>query len=83
LPLAAGPIAIHALFRFEWNLHAATVIGIIGAGGIGEALYNAQQLFFYREMLAYVLVTWVMVGALDFASTALRKRYRVSREAIE
>lgn len=83
MPLAAGPIAIHALFRFEWNVRAATVLGIIGAGGIGEALYNAQQLFFYREMLAYVLVTCVMVGVLDFISTNLRRRYRISWEAIE
>jgi phosphonate transport system permease protein len=82
-PLAAGPIAVHTLFRFEWNVRAATVLGIIGAGGIGEALYNAQQLFFYHEVLAYLLVTCALVGVFDFASTELRKRYRVSWEAIE
>jgi len=83
LPLALGPIAVHALFRFEWNVRAATVLGIIGAGGIGQALYNAQELFFYRQMFAYVLVTCVLVETLDIASTQLRKRYRVSWEAIE
>jgi phosphonate transport system permease protein len=82
-PLAAGPIAVHTLFRFEWNVRAATVLGIIGAGGIGQALYEAQQLFFYHEVLAYVLITCVIVGLFDFASTNLRKRYRVSWEAIE
>ncbi len=83
VPLAAGPMAVHAFFRFEWNVRAATVLGIIGAGGIGEALYDAQQLFFYREMLAYILVTVVMVGVLDFFSTALRTRWRVVWEAVE
>jgi phosphonate transport system permease protein len=83
LPLAAGPIAVHALFRFEWNVRAATVLGIIGAGGIGEALYNAQEMFFYRQMFAYVLMTCALVEALDIASTQLRKRYRVSWEAVE
>jgi phosphonate transport system permease protein len=83
VPLAIGPITVHALFRFEWNVRAATVLGIIGAGGIGEALYNAQQLFFYREMLAYVLVTCAMVGVLDFISTYLRRRYQISWEAIQ
>ncbi len=83
VPLAAGPIAIHTLFRFEWNVRSATVLGIIGAGGIGEALFNAQELFFYREMMAYVLVTCLMVGAMDIFSTNMRKRYQVSWEAIE
>jgi phosphonate transport system permease protein len=78
-----GPIAVHTLFRFEWNVRAATVLGIIGAGGIGEALYEAQQLFFYHELLAYLLITCVIVGLFDIASTQLRKRYRVSWEAIE
>ena len=57
------------------------VLGIIGAGGIGEALYEAQQLFFYHELLAYLLITCVIVGLFDIASTQLRKRYRVSWEA--
>ncbi len=82
-PFAVGPISVYTLFRFEWNVRAATVLGIIGAGGIGEALYNAQQLFFYPEVLAYLLVTCALVGLFDFASTELRKRYRVSWEAIE
>jgi phosphonate transport system permease protein len=81
--LAAGPLAVHTLFRLEWNVRAATVLGIIGAGGIGEALYNAQQLFFYNEMLAYLLITCALVGVFDLASTKLRKRYRVSWEAVE
>ena len=82
-PLAFGPIIVHALFRFEWNVRAATVLGLIGAGGIGEALFDAQEMFFYRQMFAYLIVTCVMVGALDYASRQLRKRYRVSWEAIE
>jgi phosphonate transport system permease protein len=83
VPLAAGPIVVHGLFRFEWNIRAATVLGIIGAGGIGQALYNAQQMFFYPQMLAYLLITCALVGIFDVAGTALRKRYRVSWEAIE
>jgi phosphonate transport system permease protein len=82
-PLAFGPIIVHALFRFEWNVRAATVLGLIGAGGIGEALFDAQEMFFYRQMFAYLVVTCVMVGAIDYASRQLRKRYRVSWEAVE
>jgi phosphonate transport system permease protein len=74
-PLALGPLAAHALFRLEWNLRMATVLGLIGAGGIGQALYNAQQLFFYRQMVGYILITWVLVAAVDAASGAVRRRY--------
>lgn len=74
VPLAAAPMAIHSLFRFEWNLRAATVVGMIGAGGIGQALYNAQQLFFYHQMLAYVLITWAIVSLSDVFSQKTRQR---------
>lgn len=74
-PLTLAPLAAHSLFRLEWNLRMATVLGVIGAGGIGQALYEAQQLFFYRQMLAYVLVTAVLIGLLDQAGEALRRRF--------
>lgn len=76
-PLTIAPIAAHSLFRFEWNLRMATVLGVIGAGGVGQALYEAQQLFFYRQMLAYVLVTAVLVALVEEASEALRRRHRL------
>jgi phosphonate transport system permease protein len=74
MPLARGPMAVHTLFRLEWNLRAATVVGMIGAGGIGEALYNAQQLFFYDQMMAYVLITWAIVMLSDALSNWTRHR---------
>jgi phosphonate transport system permease protein len=78
LPLAFAPMLVHTLFRFEWNMRAATVMGIIGAGGIGEALFNAQQLFFYRKMVAYVIITWALVLLMDFANAQLRKRWKIA-----
>jgi phosphonate transport system permease protein len=80
LPLAFAPMTVHTLFRFEWNMRAATIVGMIGAGGIGSALFNAQQLFFYRQMTAYVLITWSMIMIADAANVRLRKYLRVSEE---
>ena len=48
-------------------------VPFIGAGGIGQALYNAQQLFFYQQMAAYILITAVIVGAVDYASSRFRQ----------
>jgi len=73
LPLAVAPLAVHTLFRLEWNVRAATIVGVIGAGGIGEALYNAQQLFFYRQMAAYIAITWLIVAAVDYTSGRFRQ----------
>jgi phosphonate transport system permease protein len=67
-------MGIHTLFRLEWNLRAASVVGMIGAGGIGQALYNAQQLFFYDQMMAYVLITWAIVMLADALSDWTRRR---------
>ncbi|MGC2741792.1 MAG: ABC transporter permease subunit, partial [Candidatus Angelobacter sp.] len=80
LPLAFAPMTVHTLFRVEWNMRAATVVGMIGAGAIGGALFNAQQLFFYRQMMAYVLITWAMIMITDAANVRLRKYLRVSEE---
>jgi phosphonate transport system permease protein len=73
LPGAVAPLAVHTLFRLEWNVRAATIVGVIGAGGIGQALYNAQQLFFYRQMAAYIAITWLIVAAVDYASSRFRQ----------
>jgi phosphonate transport system permease protein len=80
LPLAFAPMTVHTLFRFEWNMRAATIVGMIGAGAIGGALFNAQQLFFYRQMMAYVLITCAMIMITDAANVRLRKYWRVSED---
>jgi phosphonate transport system permease protein len=77
LPLALPPVAAHTLFRLEWNMRAATIVGVIGAGGIGEALYNAQQLQFYPRMMAYLGITALLVLAVDQLSAALRRRWKL------
>jgi phosphonate transport system permease protein len=74
IPLALAPLSVHTLFRLEWNLRQAAVVGMIGAGGIGQALFEAQQLFFYRQMIAYVFITWALVLAVDRVSAWTRKK---------
>ena len=77
-PLTLGPLAVHSLFRLEWNLRMATVMGLIGAGGVGQALYEAQQLFFYKRMVAYIFITWILIAIVDRASEATRRHFKWS-----
>jgi phosphonate transport system permease protein len=74
VPLALGPIGVNTLFRLEWNARAAAVVGMIGAGGLGQALFLAQQLFFYKTMAAYVAITWLIVLIFDALGNRLRGR---------
>jgi phosphonate transport system permease protein len=78
LPLAFPPMIVHTLFRLEWNMRASTVVGLIGAGGIGGALYNAQQLMFYNQALAYILITWALIMLMDLLNAQLRKRWKIA-----
>jgi phosphonate transport system permease protein len=82
LPLAFSPMIVHSLFRLEWNMRAATVVGMISAGGIGQALFDAQQLFHYREMVWYLVVTWVLVMLTDLINTRVRALWKVSGEMV-
>jgi phosphonate transport system permease protein len=60
------------LYRFETNLRQATVLGMVGAGGIGFELVGSMKLFQYQDTAACILVIIAMVMVADSASTKLR-----------
>ena len=60
------------LYRFETNLRQATVLGMVGAGGIGFELVGSMKLFQYQDTATCILVIIVMVMAADYISTKLR-----------
>lgn len=62
-----------ALYRFEANVRAASVLGIVGAGGIGQVLYENIRGFQYQQTCAIMIVVIVCVMLLDIASAQLRK----------
>ena len=70
-----GPLwTSYALYRFESNSRAATVLGLIGAGGIGQTLFDSINAFNYRETSAIVIVIVVAVTFIDLLSQAMRTR---------
>ncbi|TNF57063.1 MAG: phosphonate ABC transporter, permease protein PhnE [Burkholderiales bacterium] len=60
------------LYRFETNLRQATVLGMVGAGGIGFELVGSMKLFQYQDTATCIVVIIVMVMAADYVSTRLR-----------
>src|SRR6201996_3344141 len=70
-----GPLwTSYALYRFESNARAATVLGLIGAGGIGQTLFDSINGFAYRETSAIVIVIVAAVTLIDLLSQAMRTR---------
>lgn len=61
------------LYRLETNVRSATTLGIVGAGGIGQTLYESIRSFQYAETAAQVLVVVFSVVLIDLVSARLRK----------
>ncbi len=81
VPAAIEAMAAHLLYRFEWNVRAATILGMVGAGGLGQAIFNAQEMLFYRQLSSYVLVAVALVLAIDALGSHVRRRLRLERMA--
>lgn len=63
----------YALYAFEINVRASTVLGYIGAGGIGLQLKNTLDLFNYSQTGMIILVIFIVVLIIDFVSTKARE----------
>lgn len=70
-----GPLwTSYALYRFESNSRSATVLGLIGAGGIGQVLFDSLNAFAYAQVAAIAVVIVVAVSLIDLLSQAMRSR---------
>lgn len=63
------------LYRFESNVRSATVVGMVGAGGIGVLLWEAIRGFQFQQTAAIMLIVIVTVSLIDFASQYIRKMF--------
>ena len=62
-----------ALYRFESNVRSATVVGMVGAGGIGVVLWEIIRGFQYQETAAVMIIVVLTVSAIDLVSARIRK----------
>jgi phosphonate transport system permease protein len=69
LPLLWG----YTIYMFEYNIRAASVLGVVGAGGIGFELINYIRGFEYNKATTMMLVLLIVVTSIDVLSSRLRR----------
>jgi len=62
------------LYRLEVNLRTSTILGMVGAGGIGFELVSSLKLFQYQDTAVCVLIILALVMTVDYFSSRLRAR---------
>ncbi|MFM8769931.1 MAG: phosphonate ABC transporter, permease protein PhnE [Rubrivivax sp.] len=63
------------LYRFESNVRSASVVGMVGAGGIGVVLFEVIRGFQYAQTCAVLMIRVVSVSLIDLVSARRRKRF--------
>lgn len=74
LPDVLPVFASTALFWLEFNIRASTVLGVVGAGGIGQELKNSMDLLDFNRLFTIIAVILVVVTTLDQISGWLRRK---------
>jgi phosphonate transport system permease protein len=75
LPESANGILAQLLFMFEYNVRASSIMGFVGAGGIGFYILGYLQLLRYDLLLTALLLTLGVVIAIDRASSLIRRLF--------
>lgn len=71
----AGPLLVsYTLLLFEGNVRGATILGMVGAGGIGLELTTAMKMYDYGHLSAIVICIIVLVTVIDQISAVIRRK---------
>jgi phosphonate transport system permease protein len=73
VPQVLASFSSFALLRFEINVRGATVLGFVGAGGIGQDLMEAIRKFYYSDVSAMLVMIIAVVMTIDISTQYLRR----------
>ncbi|GAC1541871.1 MAG: phosphonate ABC transporter, permease protein PhnE [Polyangiales bacterium] len=71
-PQARATLVAYTVLRWEMNLRVSTVLGLVGGGGLGTAIYNFVQLGFYARVSTLALIVFALVLATEWLGDRLR-----------
>jgi len=74
LPQVMSVFTSYTLLRFEINVRSGSVVGMVGAGGIGQDLFVAIRKFYYTDVSAILLMIIICVAVIDLVTEGIRHR---------
>ena len=74
LPQLFNPFVSFSIYRLDTNVRLAPILGLVGGGGIGVALFQNIQLLRYPQAGTIILLIVITVAAMDFGSAQIRRR---------
>lgn len=80
IPESANAVLAQVLFMLEYNIRASSVLGFVGAGGLGLVIQIYLQNLDYRRMATVLLLVLIIVLLMDGLSAWLRKRFLLSTQ---
>ena len=82
LPQVLPNFTTYTLWRLELNIRSAAIVGFVGAGGIGQELYQAISLNYYEDVSAIVLMIVLTITIIDLVCERIRTRM-IGKEALQ
>jgi phosphonate transport system permease protein len=74
IPQTWPTLVSYTVLRWEMNLRVSTILGLVGGGGLGQAIYNNVQLGFYPRVGTLIVITYLLVVLSDRMGDRLRSR---------
>lgn len=73
MPNVVAQFVAYTLYRWEINIRMAAILGVVGAGGLGQMLYMSLSLFQQPQAMTIIIVMLLLVAIVDAASAWLRR----------
>jgi phosphonate transport system permease protein len=74
LPQVLPQFISYTLYRWEVNIRVAAVLGLVGAGGLGQRIHIAISLFLENQLLTLLIAIYILVTVVDYLSAYLRRK---------
>ena len=71
-PQALPNFVSYTLYRWECAVRASAILGLVGAGGLGQQIEISMRMFNFNEVLTILIILFLMVAAVDYLSAKIR-----------
>jgi len=78
IPQAFPQLIAYCLYRWEVNIRTAAILGLVGAGGLGQQVHIAISLFLESRVATLTIAIFLLVNCVDFLSSWIRKKLDVN-----